>query len=91
MKFDTESTDITVRGGQAFSVSFTTLGFLLSVVFIVLKCCGILEFSWFWVFFPMWIVPAVSLAVLLVVMLAWLIYCLCKKQFNSFMKKKNIS
>lgn len=35
-----------------FSVSFTTL---LFVVFLVLKLCGIIAWSWWWVFSPFWI------------------------------------
>lgn len=32
-----------------------TLDFLLLVVFIVLKLCGVIAWSWLWVLSPLWI------------------------------------
>lgn len=38
---------------------------LLQVVFIVLKLCGVIDWSWWWVLSPTWI--SIALAVLLIV------------------------
>lgn len=43
---------------------------LLQIVFIVLKLCGIINWSWWWVLSPMWISIAI---VLLIVGVWWLI------------------
>ena len=36
------------------SLSLSSIGFILFVVFLVLKLVGVLTISWFWVFFPLW-------------------------------------
>lgn len=38
----------------------------LGIAFIVLKLCGIIDWSWWWVLAPIWIPAAVMVAVLLV-------------------------
>lgn len=38
---------------------------LLAVVFITLKLCGIIAWSWWWVLFPLWL-PAAALLVFVV-------------------------
>ena len=45
----------TVSGGIGFSG-------LLTIVFIVLKLCGVINWSWIWVFSPMWISAALCVA-----------------------------
>lgn len=39
---------------------------LLTIVFIVLKLCKIINWSWWWVLAPLWIQTAIALIVLLV-------------------------
>lgn len=39
---------------------------LLTIVFIVLKLCKIINWSWWWVLAPLWIPTAIALIVLLV-------------------------
>lgn len=41
------------------------LGGLVFLVLLVLKLTGTAAISWFWVFFPLWIVPAVVIGLLL--------------------------
>lgn len=51
-------------------VGFTSL---LLLVFIVLKLCGVIDWSWWWVLSPFWIticIVIIALTILLVV--AWL-------------------
>lgn len=40
---------------------------LLTVAFIVLKLCNVIEWSWLWVLAPLWIPIALALAVLLII------------------------
>ena len=46
---------------------------LLTIVFIVLKLCGVIGWSWWWVLSPLWIPFAISAAVLLVIGIPFLI------------------
>jgi len=54
------SNSTTTSGGIGFSG-------LLTVAFVVLKLCHVIDWSWWWVFSPLWI-SAVLVLVLLVIM-----------------------
>lgn len=41
-------TEVRVSGGVSF-------GGLLQIAFIVLKLCGVIGWSWWWVFAPVWV------------------------------------
>lgn len=51
------------------SGGITVLG-LLGVVFIVLKLCGIISWSWLWVTAPFWIPLSIGLVVVIGILLA---------------------
>lgn len=40
----------------------------LTIVFLVLKLCGVIAWSWWWVFAPLWIPLCVGLAIVAVVL-----------------------
>jgi hypothetical protein len=65
-----QDNDVTTSGGLGLS----GIGIVVWIVFLVLKCCGVLPetFTWFWVWFPLWIVPAtyLGLGLLAIVILA---------------------
>lgn len=42
---------------------------LLTIVFVVLKLCGVIDWSWFWVLSPLWI----SLSLLLFFVCLWIL------------------
>lgn len=42
---------------------------LLTIVFIVLKLCGVIQWSWWWVLSPLWIVGGIVLIVIVVALL----------------------
>lgn len=67
---------VKVSGGIGFSG-------LLTIVFIVLKLCGVISWKWIWVLAPMWISIAV---VFLVVILFFFVYLLLpeNKRGNKF-------
>lgn len=46
------------------------LSTLLTIIFIVLKLCGIISWSWWWVLSPLWVGVAIFIVVTVVV-------CLC--------------
>lgn len=58
-----KNTNVTVSGGVGFTG-------LLTIVFVVLKLTGYIDWSWFWVTFPFWAIPAFVCSLLLVFLLA---------------------
>ena len=48
------------------------MGTTIFIVFLVLKLTGAITFDWFWVWFPLWIVPAteIGLCILLGILAA---------------------
>ena len=48
---------------QKVSMSFTEL---LLVAFIVLKLCGVINWSWWWVFSPFWIPASIAIVFLVI-------------------------
>lgn len=49
------------------------LGGLVFCVLLVLKLTGLVQLSWFWVFFPLWIVPAVLTGLGLIFLLVYVV------------------
>lgn len=49
----------TVKGGISF-------GGLLTIVFIVLKLLGVIEWSWVWVLSPLWISALLTLVIVVI-------------------------
>ena len=51
--------------------SSTGIGFtgLLTIVFIVLKLCGVIAWSWLWVLSPIWISIIIAILVIVIVLL----------------------
>lgn len=58
MANNSSNNNTTVSGGIGFSG-------LLTIVFIVLKLCGVINWSWIWVFSPMWISAALCVAIII--------------------------
>lgn len=50
----------------------SSIGFmgLLQIVFIVLKLCGVIHWTWFWVFAPLWV--EIAILVLVALIIYWL-------------------
>jgi hypothetical protein len=72
-RFDSEYPDHFFGGNMAegkTSISIGPgLGTLTFLVLLVLKLTGLANMTWFWVFFPLWIIPAVFIVFLFVVLL----------------------
>ena len=45
------------------------LGTVLTIVFIVLKICGVIYWDWIWVLSPLWISAAIKLAIIAILLL----------------------
>jgi len=50
----------------------TSLGTLLTVVFIILKLTNVINWSWWWVLSPIWI--SFSLSILIIIGIIWFIH-----------------
>ena len=58
---------VKTRGGIGF------LG-LLTIVFITLRLCGVIDWSWWWVLSPLWIPVSICIAVALLLCIFGFIY-----------------
>lgn len=52
---------------------------LLTIAFIILKLCGVIQWSWLWVFAPIWIPTALILGISLIIGIIILIVKAMKK------------
>lgn len=48
-------------------------GGLLTIVFVVLKLCGVIHWGWLWVLAPLWIPTAIVLLVLIIILIMLII------------------
>lgn len=62
------------RNNKSTGVVHGGIGFtgLLTIVFIVLKLCGVINWSWLWVLSPLWIEFALAILILIPVFI-WLV------------------
>lgn len=52
---------------------------LLTIVFIVLKLCKVIDWSWWWVASPIWITVGAILAAVVIVVLVLVVIEACKR------------
>ena len=60
---DIYSQDTRTNAPARIGITFTQL---LSLAFIVLKLCGVINWSWLWVLSPLWIDLALSLLIIII-------------------------
>ena len=72
MSNNSSNNNTTVSGGIGFSG-------LLTIVFIVLKLCGVINWSWIWVLAPMWVSVALCVAIILVIAIIGFIMMMFQK------------
>jgi len=58
------------KNGGDVSVSITFPG-ILGIVFIVLKLCGVINWSWLWVLSPFWIGLLLGLIIVAFILIWW--------------------
>lgn len=51
---------------------------LLTIAFIVLKLCNVIDWSWWWVLSPLWIYVALNIATLIIIVIILVIKDLIK-------------
>lgn len=51
------------RSGTSGGIGFTGL---LTIAFIILKLCGVINWSWIWVLSPIWIVFALTFVIVFI-------------------------
>jgi hypothetical protein len=49
------------------------MGGLLFLVFLVLKLCNVIDWSWWWVTCPLWIGALIGVVILVVGLVVWLV------------------
>lgn len=62
-----ENTETSMSGGL-------TVSGLLGVAFVILKLCGVIDWSWWWVLLPFWGPLALFLIILVMAVLGAVIY-----------------
>ena len=56
---------------------------LLTIVFVTLKLCGVISWSWLWVLSPLWIGALVAIAILLIIVaIAFIEYTQDKRRWK---------
>lgn len=68
---EVKETKVVKSGGVSFCG-------LLAIAFIVLKLCGVISWSWWWVLAPLWIPTAVVLAAVVLVGVIIVLSCIAK-------------
>ncbi len=73
---DAEKTGVTSAGTTTAS---WPLASILTIVFVVLKLTGTIDWGWLWVFSPLWISAAFTAFILVLLLVGGMIYYLVKK------------
>ena len=60
--------EVKTNGGSAGGVGFVGL---LQILFIALKLCGVINWSWWWVLAPTWISTGLVIAVIVVIVIVF--------------------
>lgn len=47
------------------------LDVLLTIVFLILKLCEVITWSWVWVFSPLWITWSIAILLIIIVAIFW--------------------
>ena len=69
--------------GASSAVSFATL---LTVAFVVLKLCNVIDWSWWWVLSPMWI----QLSIVIFALTIWFVVkCIQEYRYLKRKEKRN--
>lgn len=63
------------NSARAVTVCFSlqSMGFITWLVLLILKLAQVIDITWFWVWFPFWIVPAFETTVFIVCLILFLI------------------
>ena len=56
---------------NGYGCGTTALVNMLTVAFVVLKLCGVITWSWWWVLSPIWISAGLGILILIVLAILW--------------------
>ena len=56
-----------------FSISFPSMMFILTIVFVIAKFAGWIAWSWWWVLSPVWITAGVFVIVFIAIIISYFI------------------
>jgi hypothetical protein len=74
--------EVETKGATAVTSGGCSCGFILFIVFLILKLTNVIDWSWFWVVFPLWIGPAVVLSIALIIgIIALIVSCVSKRRY----------
>ena len=65
------------------------LGTVLFLIFLVLKLCNVIDWSWWWVTSPLWISAALTVLILVGVFIYYYIDSTKHKRYIDKLRKKN--
>lgn len=54
--------------------SLESMGFITWLVFFVLKLTKVIDWSWFWIFFPLWLPIAIGFAIFIIAVIIMFIF-----------------
>lgn len=63
-------------GTRTISFSLGTIAFILSMIFMTLKLCGTIDWSWVIVFLPLIIVVGINILAFLIGIIIFVIFCI---------------
>lgn len=67
------------NSGLIFSILYSIFAFILFVAFMVLKLCGVIAWSWWVVTLPLWAFPALSIALIVVMLIIYAVWLIVDK------------
>jgi membrane protein YdbS with pleckstrin-like domain len=68
----------TAQGGVATGTASWPIATILTIIFVVLKLTETIDWSWWWVFSPLWISALFSVFILVLIFIGFIIYALVK-------------
>jgi hypothetical protein len=66
------------EGGVATSTASWPIATILTIIFVVLKLTETIDWSWWWVFSPLWISALFSVVILFLLFIGFIVYYLVK-------------
>lgn len=65
---------ITIQSTTKTTTNLFPLSFITGLLFLTLKLCGVIDWSWWWVLSPFWIPPAIFVLVVLALVLVFALF-----------------
>lgn len=76
------------KGGIILSILYSIFAFTLFCVFMVLKLCGVIAWSWWVVTLPLWVMPAALIAFIAVLWIIYAVWLIVRKMRIKAIQRK---